>query len=84
MENVHRIKDLEEHPLFWKEFTEFRKNVEKYNHITANEIVDFVKANASIAGPIFVIQTNLRQKVIGSSFWVERANHRSSGTFSGE
>ena len=46
------------------------------------EIVDFIKANASLAGPIFIIQTNLREKVIDAKFWVERANHRSSSKFS--
>ena len=82
MEDVHRLRNLEEHKLFWSEFTEIRKNAEKYNCIRGHEIVDFIKANASLAGPIFIIQTNLREKVIDAKFWVERANHRSSSKFS--
>ena len=61
-----------------------RKSVAKHNHITVEETIEFIQLNASVAAPIFIIQTNLRQKVIGSQFWVDLANYRSSGTLSGE
>lgn len=78
MEQVHNITDLEQNKLMWTEFVNVRKGVEIFNFIKVDEIIDFIAANPSLAGPIFIIQTNLRQNVMNTNFWIDQAGARSS------
>ena len=54
--------------------------MEIFNFIKVDEIIDFIAANPSLAGPIFIIQTNLRQNVMNTNFWIDQAGARSSGS----
>ena len=81
MEQVHNITNLEQNKLMWTEFVNIRKGVEIFNFIKVDEIIDFIAANPSLAGPIFIIQTNLRQNVINTNFWIDQAGARSSGRY---
>ena len=80
MEQVHNITNLEQNKLMWTEFVNIRKGVEIFNFIKVDEIIDFIAANPSLAGPIFIIQTNLRQNVMNTNFWIDQAGARSSGS----